>query len=188
MPDVPTVPTPTGPKTSPNKVVLVAVGVGVLLALAAGGYLFFGKSKDTATTTNNTTPPPSSTDNTSTKGSLKSLLDSRRTTTCSVSYGEGSATIYISGAKFYGEFDTKAEGQSYKGYVMSDGDFTYIWSVGSVQGIKMKLTDKDRAEAQSGFDWDQEGNLQCSNWTVDNSKFKTPSGVTFTELPSTPTP
>lgn len=179
--------TPT-PNKSNNKTLLIAGVVILILVLAGVGYYVFGKSdKNSGNKTNTSATTDSSSG--SSKSSIKDLIFKRKNVTCSVKYpdGSGSGTVYVSDKKFYGEFTTITDGKTTKGYVMQDGNYSYIWSDDSDQGFKVKLTDEDKANAPSAVDLEEEGDTNCSNWSVDNSKFTAPSNITFLDFTPTTT-
>ncbi|HEY5600776.1 MAG TPA: hypothetical protein VIK81_01670 [Patescibacteria group bacterium] len=167
---------------------LIAAVVGIIVAVLVGGYFVMNKkSSETSPTTGTTSTSQDSQDSGSTKGSLKSLLGSNKNQTCSISYpdGSGEGTVYVSGNKMRGDFTMTAEGKSYDGHMISDGDYFYSWSSQMPQGMKMKMDDVPDSSDQSSqgsVDLDSQVDLNCSSWRVDNSKFEVPSDVTFTEF------
>ncbi len=161
---------------------MIIVAVGALLLLAGGVGAFFVLNQNKGSSESNDSNPGSD------KSSIQALLGGGKNVSCSVSYEQGSGTVYVADKKMYGEFDTTVEDQSYKGYVINDGEYSYTWSSQSTQGIKFKADATDQPTTQedkSGVDLNQEGDVDCRSWSVDNSKFTPPSSVTFTDFTST---
>lgn len=163
--------------------------------MAVGAYLVFGKTSQAPQGTGATSGSQTQ-DESKTKGSIKSLLSGGRNVMCTVSYPQdsgitGSGTVYVTGNKMSNDFTMTVNNQSADGHIISDGQYLYSWSSQSSQGTKIKIDDEGKQETQSNqnVDLDKNVDLDCSNWSVDNSKFVPPSDVTFAELniPVSPT-
>jgi outer membrane lipoprotein-sorting protein len=81
------------------------------------------------------------------------------------------------------------------GSIISDGEFVYIWSPETNQGMKMAfdpndsnfLDNFDRQDEEGNktiqtFDQDQAMEYNCKPWKVENSKFIPPAEVTFVDF------
>lgn len=176
-------PNPTSPTKSGNKTLMIVGIIVLLLVLAGVGYFVFGKNLTGSKTSNSTdSSKKTETSNTSSKTSIKDLIFKRKNVTCSVKYPEGSATVYVSDKKFYGEFTTTADGKTTKGYILQDGEYSYLWSDESTDGFKVKLTEEDKANTPSALDLQEEGDVNCSNWSVDKSKLTAPTNINFADF------
>ena len=176
-------PNPTTPTKSGNKTLLIVGAVILLLVLAGVGYFVFGKNLTGSKTSNSTSGSKTTeSSDTSSKTSIKDLIFKRKNVTCSVKYPEGSATVYVSDKKFYGEFTTISEGKTNKGYILQDGEYSYMWGDDSTEGFKVKLTEEDKANTPSALDLQEEGDVNCSNWSVDKSKLTAPANINFTDF------
>lgn len=172
-----------------NKGLIVAAVVIILLLLGGLGYYLFSKSaKTTPTEKASVTEPKAS--SSSITGTLKSLLTGGKTQTCTITYpdNKGSGTIFVADKKFGGTFTIKeSNGKDITGYMVSDGTYMYTWSTAATMGIKIKLETAEKAagNTQTGTgDLNQEVNLNCSPWIVDNSKFAVPTNIQFTDMSS----
>ena len=124
------------------------------------------------------------------KGSAKALMarggDHKCTFTQVVENSTSTGTVYISGMKMRGDFksDVSAAGTniSVESHMISDGEFTWVWSSMMPTGMKMKIDAEAGATADQGFDANQELEYSCVKWNRDASQFDLPSAVTFTEI------
>lgn len=124
------------------------------------------------------------------KVSLRSLLSGDRSLSCDVSVaapenGTMTGKIYISGQKMRGDFVAKVEGREVQSYTVSDGSYSYNWSSLTSQGVKVR-TDKTASSGSKneGADLDREMDVDCQEWSADNSKFEIPSAIQFIEAGS----
>lgn len=107
---------------------------------------------------------------------------------CTATTSEGSATIYISGAKQ--RMDATSNGESVHSIV--DSSYVYVWTDRENKGFKMsKRTIEDTAnEAASqyqgqtpeSFAETPDAQVSCSAWLADSSKFTPPSSVEFEDF------
>ncbi len=131
------------------------------------------------------------------KGSLKDILSKVKGQQCSWSYeGEdmsNEGVVYVGQGKMYGEFMTEVaieEGVSQVDMRMiNDGKTIYQWVEGKNQGTKMSVEKIEEMEKETEREADaevqslqQEYEYKCSNWRVDESKFKVPVGIKFLDL------
>jgi hypothetical protein len=102
---------------------------------------------------------------------------------------------YVSGTKFRTDSSgTLADGSEMKVYMISDGEWAYMWSDQSTQGMKMKYSEfSNTAEnvpqaAKTAAKYDirkemEKYDFDCKPWLlVDQSKFEVPTDVTFQDL------
>lgn len=102
---------------------------------------------------------------------------------------ENSGTVYMNGSNLRGDFSTIAEGRPIDtSFIFRDG-YSYTWSSAlSTMGFKMKVPANAEMngaiDASGTYGWsaNQIGDYNCEPWTVDQSKFALPAGMTFTEI------
>lgn len=102
-----------------------------------------------------------------------------------------SGTAYIADQKVRTDFTTVASGDMVGSHAVFDGDKIYIWMDGQTSGFVMTpeenvavdTTSSDNTVTNS-VNLNREIDYNCSNWSVDNSKFELPSGVDFQDLSS----
>lgn len=171
-----------------NKGLVVAAVLILLVLLAGVGYYMFSKSAKTTPSEKTSVTEPKGSSASSITGSLKSLLTGGKTQTCTITYpdNKGSGTIFVADKKFGGTFTVKeSNGKDITGYMVSDGTYMYTWSTAATMGIKIKLETAEKAAGNaetSTTDLNQEVNLNCSPWIVDNSKFAVPTNIQFTDM------
>jgi len=168
---------------------IVAAAFVVIAALAVGGMYLQASKKVTPTTKPAaTTSQPKKTSN-SINGSLLDLLSGGKTLSCKVTYpdNKGTGTIVVADKKFAGDFAVKdSTGKETVAHMISDGTNVYIWSQGLQMGVKMNLnaakSATSNAQVKQTVDINQNVDMQCGTWVVDNSKFVVPTTVTFTDV------
>lgn len=167
-----------------NKKVVIT-GVVVVLLLIAGFLVMKGRSNPvvTPTTTQEQNTSPTS---------LKDLISKGIAQSCTYSNESSTGTIYVSGGKVRGDFDTTIEGKVTKSHMIVDGSNSYIWSDGSKDGIKMTFDASATPAANAtsspvgGFDSAANMNYKCGVWSADPSVFTLPAGVTFMSFGNIP--
>lgn len=172
-----------------NKNMLLGIGAIIILFLAVGGYLFMKKTSPSSSTNPNTatatlTPAPF------TAQSLKDLFIEGASRQCTFTTDSNSTgTVYVGSGKIRGEFSTKTGTQTVLAHMISDGKTSYIWMDDNKTGMKMTLdiasaaTESNKTpSSEQGIDVNQKMKLECSNWSVDASKFEIPANVTFTDV------
>src|SRR6185503_11737286 len=129
--------------------------------------------------------------------SLKELLAAGGSQQCSFSSTDAtsgartSATVFVTAGHMRGDFTGQAAGgTAASSHMIVDGETSYLWSDGSVQGVKMSFANLDAQASPSGqqqpVNLDQKANYSCKTWSPDNSTFALPTGVTFTDLSALP--
>lgn len=170
--------------------------IAVIILLVLLGVLALSRTKKSATSLPEQAIPeqnkPQSQESI-TKGSLRSLLASGKNVSCEINYPDGNTKgiTYVSGSKMRGDFTVKSEdGKEMISHMLNDGIYAYIWTDLVKQGTKMKLdtitpssTPKVTPSAQTaGADLDREVDLKCKSWSVEDSKFKIPEDIQFSDL------
>jgi len=175
----------------PKQTMMIAGGIAIAIVIAIFSYFMFGKSSQSPTGPTEVGTNTQSGESMS-KGTIKSLFSGGKNQTCNIKYPEdqqmGQGTVYVSGEKFRGEFTTVAEGKTMDYNMIQDGGYMYSWSSASPQGTKMQISELEKANASptSGqVDLDSEVDLNCSGWSVDESKFQVPTNITFTDITQT---
>lgn len=160
------------------------IAVVAVVLIAAGGFYFLNSKSPSKTSPQGAKEQVKE----QTQGTILGLLGLNKNVKCDITYpeGSGSGVMYFSSdKKFSGEFTIKSEGKELKGYVLSDGTYSYSWSNALNQGVKVKLDEAQKAlgsDQNKGVDMNQKVNYSCSPWTVDSSKFSLPKGVTFLDM------
>ncbi len=171
---------------------LILAAIGLIIIVAAGIFVLSKKSTKApqqAATTIQASPQESQN-----RGSLKSLLAKGKDLSCAFTSNQGKTKgmVFISGKKMVGDFTTtESDNKQVESHMIQDDQYSYFWSSAAVQGTKIKIstieqvTPSPTASSQTqnqGVDINQDVDYQCSDWTVDNSKFVPPSNVTFMDV------
>jgi hypothetical protein len=175
-------------------IIIVAVVVLILLAAGAGFMMLSSKAKpqtQTQTQTNNTqTAQPQTVKRNAVRGTILSLLDGGQSVSCTVTLpdNKGAGTFYVaSSKKFAGDITSKGtDGKDIETHMVSDGTYVYIWSAAMPMGIKMNLSAAknaaNNAQTNQAINMNQNVDMQCGSWSVDDSKFTVPSDVKFSDF------
>lgn len=168
--------------------VKMIIGVIVAIIVIAAGAMFLLPKNSTAPTedASDIQSQEDSSGGSMTKGSVKSLMGAGKNITCKMTYpdGGGSGTVYVSDKKVRGTFTLVSNGQTMESEMLQDGEYGYFWT--GAQGTKFKvdatLPTPTPGSNTKNDDLDKEVDLDCSSWSVDNSKFTVPTDVKFTEI------
>jgi len=175
-------------------IIIVAVVVVILLAAGAGFMMLSSKAKpqaQTQTQTNNTqTANPQTVKRNAVRGTILSLLDGGQSVSCTVALpdNKGTGTFYVaSSKKFAGDINSKGtDGKDITTHMISDGTYVYVWSAAMPMGIKMNLSAAknvaNNAQTNQTIDMNQNVDMQCGPWAVDDSKFAVPSNIQFRDM------
>lgn len=171
----------------------IVVGIVVVIVVIAGVFLMTrNKGQNTEVASNTEATSQASATSTQT-GSIKSLIAAGKSQKCTYSVEKDGAssegTIYVGNGKMRGDFTTSSmAGQS---HMIIEGTTMYMWSDDGKMAFKMAFDPNAVAanantntQTQQPADIDQNYDFDCEGWSVDNSKFELPSGVTFNELPN----
>lgn len=161
------------------------IGGIVLIVLSTVAALFLFNKTAQAPEQIDVTSESQETTESSTMGSIKSLMG--KNVTCTITYpdGSGSGTVYVAGEKMRGDFVMTAGGKETDGHMISDGEYMYSWSSAASQGTKIKINAtaaQGDSQKSNDVDLDREVEMDCDNWSVDESKFELPTGIDFMEI------
>ena len=135
-------------------------------------------------------------------GSMKDIMAMGGAMKCTWKDEDGSAGIaYIDGEKVNSKvmnMPVGPNGEIGEAYVISDGEWMYMWSSLSPQGTKMKMdpemmSEKEMPELPEGVEMpagddtdvaamDVKMNYECDKWSSDGAMFVPPTDVTFTDM------
>ncbi|MBI5405228.1 MAG: hypothetical protein HY976_03295 [Candidatus Kerfeldbacteria bacterium] len=172
--------------------------IAIVAAAVIGGGIYVMTRSDSSTTNNNTNSATNTSTSSSSRQSLADLAASGSPMKCTFSTSDSSGsqnwTLYSANQKVRGDFTTAMAGeQSIDGHIITDTEYHYNWgSRGTTTyGTKIKLATVQNANssvntnASTDLDRDEDYEMDCERWNVDNSKFAPPSDVTFTDLSAT---
>lgn len=184
--------------------VIIAGVVGVIIIIAAGAFVLTRNSSTTSTTTQDSQTSPQSTGSDQgesgtgpTTGNIFTLSESGKSQKCTFTYsgdnGNGEGTMYADGnGRGLMKMDLETErGNSGENNTLILSDKVYTWTISNGQtfGMTMDKSTMQNGGAGSGTDAgrtststnaNQSFDMQCQNWTVDESMLTVPSNVSFT--------
>lgn len=176
---------------SMSKKVLGAIVAVVILAVGAyGAYRVYKHFKRLAT------PVPGITSLTPSNAmqSLKDLITKGTAMSCAFTEENTQGNLYIAGGKVRGDFESTENGTTTKSHIIDMDNTSYIWMEGQKTGFKTSFnpsatsapgaTAEPSTGANTGFDANKSMDYKCGSWSVDNSFFTLPSGVTFSDMSS----
>ena len=172
-----------------NKNILI-VAVLLIFALAAGGYFVFGKDLSQKVKPSSSGQKQSEVLDTESPKSIRTLLESTTPQKCSFKDNmeniEMNGVVYIANKKMRGDYDSNILGKQMITHLIYDGDFTYMWTEGDVQGYKMankqEVPNEVVQETKQQIDIDKLMDIRCDNWLVDELVFALPAGVEFVDI------
>lgn len=170
-----------------NKVLIIVVLIIALLG--AGAYLKLSKSTKVAPLPSVNQEQPK-TAGSITKGTIKSLFGLGKSSACTINFpnNQGQGTIYLGNKMLRGDFTmTGANGKTFSSHVIQSGDYMYLWTTETPQGMKFKIDLTKNESATEGksdqiFDYNKEVDYKCSDWGADNSKFTPPADIKFLDM------
>jgi hypothetical protein len=127
------------------------------------------------------------------KGSIKDLLGLGKNVECRWRYEDEESKMegvaWVSGKRTRTEMKIDTSQGEMNSYFLSDGQMAYSWG-DMMPALKFNLADfedegTEDTEAGRGANyesWDKEYDYECSNWSVDESKFAVPSGIEFADM------
>jgi hypothetical protein len=181
---------------------VIGLVIGAVV-LGVGGFIAYNQNqnKNTSVAQNNTEDEVE--DNfdegyEEVTGSVADLLKLGKNFTCKIDYSDdlgnstkGAVYVAASGNKMAGEFTTNmSDGTTATSNIITDGEYSYVWSSDFDQGFKTKLN-KDDLESSFDFSsnsdntalenpaFDSNMSFMCKRWSVENSMFNPPSSVEF---------
>lgn len=160
-----------------------------MLLIGLGAYLFLQNQKKPSI--ENPTQVESQQEQAS-KNSIRNLLTSGVSQMCSYSSDNVEGKVYVTKERVRGDFSLNAE-EKRVSHVIIDGNTMYSWMDGENKGFKMTFDREDfnkeaTGSAEGNVDLDAQFDYKCATWTVDNTMFDLPKGVTFASFtaPSVP--
>jgi hypothetical protein len=172
----------------------IAIAIVAIVIIAGGAFLFTRNKADDSSTVDSNTEVTAEADSEASieTGSIESLLAAGKSQICTFSSNEQDAEtsgiVYVSGGKMRGDFAIDAKGTMTFSHMIYDGTMSYVWSDGSNAGFKMALdADAQSSTSSRGIDPKKNYEYRCEKWSADNSKFELPTGIKFSEIPTTMT-
>lgn len=113
--------------------------------------------------------------------SLRGLMQMASNQMCTFDDQAGNeGTVYVGNGKMRGDFTSVVLENSTATHMVSDNENIYMWFDEGTEGFKVSLAEIEKfsdfgEDGQKTVDLDQEVNLNCNSWTVDNSKFTLPT-------------
>ena len=171
----------------------IGIIVGVLIILGIGGFVISRSNTPALNQPSGVSSLPTSDQAATSSGemSLKALAAAGRPVSCTFADkgtdSESTGTVFVANGKVRADFNstTSAGGQNtIQGHMISDGQFSYVWTSLSTTGLKMSATGTAGQSSNSGasIDQDKKLNYTCQPWPADSSQFDLPKGITFSEL------
>lgn len=125
--------------------------------------------------------------------SLKDLINSGIAQKCTWKYSENNedieGTMLISGKKFRQEVNFKTAdvpSVSSKNYIISDGEFVYMWNSQMTKGdgLKIRITDPEKKETEQSdnFNWERKFDYQCKPSVISNDDLSPPKDIVFEDI------
>lgn len=177
-----------------SKQLPIIVGAVIIIIIAIVAVVVFSQSKKSSQPSGETAVTQQAegeSAETTSKGSIKSLIGLGKNVTCTMTYPSGDGTtkgtVYVAGDKrIRGDFITNTQDKEMDSHMIQDGSWSYIWSSASPQGTKMKIEENvptpTPGPQNQNVDVNTEVDYKCSDWSVDNSKFVPPSNIQFMEI------
>ncbi len=172
-----------------NKTILAAVAVIVILGI--GAFAYKSMKQPGSTGSSSQTGMTKQTTAQTAEGTLKSLLAMGQSVQCTFSTtNEGAksdGTVYVSNGKMRGDFKTVSDKMNVNNHMIVDGQYSYVWSDQSKQGMKMELKKEETSSPtgapangqQNGPNLNEKVNYTCKPWSANAEMFALPSGITF---------
>ncbi|HYF13313.1 MAG TPA: hypothetical protein VD928_03395 [Candidatus Paceibacterota bacterium] len=160
---------------------------GVIAVVAAGvaAWMFLGANPNPGPATQN---EQSTTTAQSQSTTLRDLITSATPQRCTfqtaTAQTSSSGTTYIANGQMRGDFTSTANGQTLHSHMIVRGGESYIWTDEMEQGYKLSFDtlSAQGSQATQWFDPNQRTDYECTPWSVDQSMFTLPQGVTFEDL------
>lgn len=127
----------------------------------------------------------------SASSSLRELLASGQSQTCTFTSSDGSTntegTVYAASGRMRGDISSTTEGKTIASHMIVSDNQLYVWMDGEANGMKMAFDlnkIQDEETKQKTVDLDEKVEYQCRGWVGDPSLFDVPASVMFTDLSS----
>ncbi len=117
--------------------------------------------------------------------SLRSLLTSNATQTCTFTNSQTSGTIYVSAGRMRGDFSSKTGETTAQSHMIISNNIAYVWVDGLAQGYRMPFEDLSASssnKANGGVDADAKVATNCGPWAANDSVFVLPSDISFNPI------
>lgn len=168
-----------------NKIILIIIAVVVV---GAGGYYMYSTNGTGSVSDDQEQHDPDS--SVSSASSIRAMIESGKDISCTFAHSDEFAsqngTVYISNERMRGDFTITQESVgSFDAHMIRDGEWAYTWGDPSGQkiGAKISLANLEGdSDSESGPDLDQELDLKCDTWSVDESFFIPPTDIEFTDF------
>lgn len=166
----------------------------IVLLLVGGGVLAFTQMQKpvVAPTSQDPSVAENSQSDQKNRGTIQSLISAGKNVVCEINMPEqkSSGTTYVVGNKVRGDFTVNLDesGKPMMSHMISDGEYMYMWTDGVDQGTKFKIDAVSAnpsalpSSAPKTANLNQEVDLNCSDWAVDNTKFNVPANIKFTDM------
>ena len=176
-----------------NKKVVVGIVVAVIV-LGLGGWILSRSAKTSVKVESPDGQGTLTVQTADTQMSIADIMGKGGNVRCtyevtSAESGTMSTVVYISGGKMRAEsLGTDSEGVKTQSTVISDGQFTYVWSDKEETGMKIPA---QQASGNTSSAWQgqaqyadpqQKADYKCESWNVDGTVFTPPSNITFTDF------
>jgi hypothetical protein len=173
------------------------IGLAVAAVVVVGGYFAFSNSKAQLSDSNVENGEKTEqqengmmAEEGSFTGSMFDLAKRGGDFKCTIAHGSdiavSSGTVYISGEKIRGDFQSNVQGMSIDSHMIALPDALYVWSSVAPTGVKLPRSNVEGGgDASMGgqySDYQQSYTYDCESWGADASMFSVPSSVTFTEI------
>jgi hypothetical protein len=169
----------------------IIIAVLIAAVVATGGYYAFKKGDGVVVTeeTVSTTTPETSGKKMAFSEFVKQGGAYKCTVNQSVNNIDTVGTTYINKGMIRGEYNTKVQNLSVDTTLIVRDGYSYTWtSMLPNMGYKAKVADQKEVNTDApksatySFNSEQIGDYDCKDWTVDETKFRIPAGVTFSEV------
>src|SRR6266480_7634128 len=125
-----------------KKTTLIIVVVLILIVLGGGAFYLMGRSqKSPSQSTQNATSQNQASQMSTQKKSLFDFFSMAGSQKCTFSdkTNGGSGSVYVSGGKMRGDFQSTDNGKTSVSHMINDGTYVYFWTDGQKNGYKMSL-------------------------------------------------
>lgn len=161
------------------KIIIAVLAVG---ALGGGTWYVTSSSKTESTTVVSETEEKES----ASSGMFADLMARAGSWKCHAKatheQGASEGDVFINDGNIRGDFVATMAGRSVNTSFISQGGYMYTWSDMLPQGMKVKIEAAGGTSGGQGIDPSTPVEYSCEAWTVDESKFATPSGIEFFEI------
>lgn len=172
-----------------NKIIAGAIAI---IVIAGGAYLLTHKKTSNEVASNTQTTSSANTESDVETGSLKSLISSGASKTCTfhttTDGSDSTGVVFAANSKLRGDITSVTSDKTIVTHMIYDGATSYVWMDDQKTGFKMAFDANGAIQNANTQAVNPDSNYEfhCDSWSTDNSKFETPTDVTFSEVPSAP--